>query len=172
LKFVGRCYRSHDPTWSFSPISGEGAAITGGRFNRKGERALYLSLDVITSIRECTQGFSQRLSPLTICEYDIDCEGIADLRDDAGRAALGVAWDDLACSWLLDLRAGGEAPSWLVVDRLKAEGFYGTLVPSFVPGSTDLNVNLVLWDWGPDLPNRVMVYDPSGRLPKNQLSWT
>lgn len=31
--------------------------------------------------------------------------------------------------------------------------------------------NLVLWRWGPELPNRIRVYDPSGRLPANQLSW-
>jgi RES domain-containing protein len=29
----------------------------------------------------------------------------------------------------------------------------------------------VLWDWGPDLPHKVTVFDPSGRLPKDQLSW-
>jgi len=31
--------------------------------------------------------------------------------------------------------------------------------------------NLVLWRWGPDLPHRISVDDPSGRLPRNQLSW-
>src|SRR3546814_8235131 len=29
LRFEGRCFRGHDPAWSFSPVSGEGAAITG-----------------------------------------------------------------------------------------------------------------------------------------------
>ena len=172
MRFVGRCYRGHDPAWSFTPISGAGAAITGGRFNRKGEPTLYLSLDVMTAIGECTQGFSQRLLPLTMCEYDVDCDAIADLRDDAGRAALGVSWSELACSWLTDLRAGREAPSWLAADRLKGAGHSGLLVPSFVPGATADNVNLVLWRWGPDLPHQVMVHDPSGRLPKDQLSWS
>lgn len=32
--------------------------------------------------------------------------------------------------------------------------------------------NLVLWRWAPDLPHRVNVYDPSGRLPRNQTSWS
>ena len=66
--------------------------------------------------------------------------------------------------------AGKQAPLWLAVDRLKAAGHSGTLVPSFVPGATDTNTNLVLWRWGPDLPHKVDVYDPSGRLPQNQLS--
>ena len=54
---------------------------------------------------------------------------------------------------------------------MREEGFAGILVPSFVPGASDDNQNLVLWQWGPDLPHRVTVYDPSGRLPENQLSW-
>lgn len=157
--------------WSFSPISGDGAAKTGGRFNRKGEPTLYLALDIITAVNECTQGLSQRLQPLTICEYDVDCDPIADLRTDAERAPLGVRMDDLACGWLTDMRAGKEPPSWLVVDALKKDGFAGMLIPSFAPGAAAGNHNLVLWRWGPDLPTRVAVFDPSGRLPKDQLSW-
>lgn len=107
-----------------------------------------------------------------MCEYDIDCDGIADLRDEAARAALGVDWDELNCSWLTELRAGRDAPSWLVVDKLKKAGNNGILVPSFVPGATTDNINLVLWHWGPDLPHQVIVYDPSGKLPKDQLSWS
>lgn len=171
MRFIGRCYRGHDPAWSFSPLSGDGAALTGGRFNRKGEKALYLSLDAVTSFAECTQGFSHRLQPLTMCEYDVDCDGVADLRSDATRAAHGVTRAELGCAWLSFQLARKQAPSWLVADRLRAAGHNGILVPSFVPGATDANNNLVLWRWGPDLPHRVAVYDPSGRLPQNQLSW-
>lgn len=171
MRFRGRCYRAHDPAWSFSPLSGEGAATTGGRFNRKGERTLYLSLDVMTSIGECTQGFVNRLLPLAMCEHDVDCDGVADLRDDAARSAHGTPLAELACAWLTFHLAGKPAPSWLAADRLKAVGHNGILVPSFVPGATEANVNLVLWRWGPDLPTKVLVYDPTGRLPKNQLSW-
>lgn len=171
MRFTGRCYRGHDPAWSFTPLSGEGAAITGGRFNRKGERALYLALDIMTAVAECTQGFSHRLQPLLMCEYDVDCEDIADLREDAGRRKHKVAGEDLACGWLSCQLARREAPSWLVADRLRGEGYAGILVPSFVPGASDANRNLVLWRWGADLPHQVQVFDPSGRLPKNQLSW-
>lgn len=171
MRFQGRCYRGHDPAWSFTPLSGEGAAITGGRFNRKGEPTLYLSLDIITAVGECTQGFSRRLQPLLMCEYDVDCADIADLRDDAGLNKHGVAWDEIACGWLACQREGRDAPSWLVVDRLRSGGHSGIIVPSFVPGAAATHNNLVLWRWGSDLPHRVNVYDPSGRLPKNQLSW-
>ncbi len=171
MRFTGRAYRGHDPSWSFSPLSGDGAALTGGRFNRKGEPTLYLSLDVMTAVGECTQGLTRRLLPLTMCEYDVDCDPIADLRDEAGRAAHGVPYADLACAWLTAQLAGTEAPSWRIADRLRRDGFCGILVPSFAPGATDLHANLVLWHWGPDPPHRIAVYDPSGRLPRNQLSW-
>ena len=172
MRFEGQCYRGHDPAWSFTPLSGEGAAITGGGFNRKGEPTLYSALDGITALLECTQGLGNRLLPLTMCEYDVDCDSIADLRDDKGRAQHGVALADLACGWLGFLLNRREAPSWVVVDRLKAEGHAGMLVPSFAPGATAANSNLVLWNWGPDLPHKVDVYDPTGRLPKDQTSWS
>jgi len=41
----------------------------------------------------------------------------------------------------------------------------------FAHGATADDQNLVLWRWGPDPPHKVMVYDPTGKLPKNQLSW-
>lgn len=172
MRFTGRCYRGHDPVWSFTPVSGGGAAITGGRFNRKGEPTLYLSLDIMTSVGECTQGFGHRLQPLTMCEYDVDCEDIADLRDDAGRNAHGVDWDELDCGWLTYQRAGRDAPSWLVADRLRKGGHSGILVPSFVPGAAAGSDNLVLWRWGADLPHQVVVFDPTGRLPRDQRSWS
>lgn len=171
MRFAGRCYRAHDPQWSFSPLSGEGAAIRGGRFNRKGQPALYLSLDVITCVGEITQGFTSRLHPLTMCEYEVDCDDIADLREPAGRDAHGVSWSDLECAWLDFQLHGKEAPSWLAMDRLRAAGHVGILVQSFAPGATAANVNLILWKWGPALPHMVEIFDPSGRLPKDQLSW-
>jgi len=94
-----------------------------------------------------------------------------DLRTEGGRSKHGVKLDDLACAWLTFQLAGKEAPSWQVADRLKAACHAGIIVPSFVPGATAANSNLVLWKWGSKRPHRVQVYDPSGRLPKNQLSW-
>lgn len=172
MRFQGRCYRGHDPRWSFTPISGKGAEITGGRFNRVGEPTLYLSLDIVTSVGECTQGLTRRLEPLTMCEYEVDCEPIADLRDDGGRASHGVTLPELACPWMSHLLNGEDAPSWLVVDDLKEQGFVGMLAPSFYPGATPDNCNLILWGWGPKLPAKVEVFDPANKLPKDQLSWS
>ena len=38
-------FRAHTPQWASRPTSGAGAAAKGGRFNREGIEALYLSLE-------------------------------------------------------------------------------------------------------------------------------
>lgn len=172
MRFEGECFRAHDPNWAWTPLSGAGAALKGRRFNWPGLETLYLSLSFNTVFREVSGGFAHRLTPYVLCSYDIDCEDIADLRSDAGRAALGVRLADLACAWGDAMIAGREPASWAVVRRLLAAGQAGMLVRSFAHGATTDDQNLVLWRWGPDLPHRVRVYDPTGRLPKNQLSWS
>ena len=171
MRFVGRCYRGHDPRWSFSPLSGEGAAIAGGRFKRKGDPALYLSLGIVTAVAECTQGFAARLRPLTVCEYEIDCDAVADLRDEAVRIAHGIDLAELSCPWLDMMLAGREPPSWRVAARLREAGHAGLLVPSFVPGATESDVNIVLWHWSDAPPCALRVYDPDARLPRDRSSW-
>jgi RES domain-containing protein len=169
--FRGRAYRGHDPYWSFAPTSGEGARLTGGRFNRKGEATLYLSLDAVTAVMEITQGFTNRLPPITLCEYDIDCADIADLRDETSQAAHNIKSADMACGWMSHQLSGRIAPSQAIAKTLRGRGFTGAIVPSYVPGATADDINLVLWKWGPDLPHKISVFDPGSRLPKNQRSW-
>jgi hypothetical protein len=67
---------------------------------------------------------------------------------------------------MLDRASGREPASWRTRLRKTAAGI---LVPSFVNRARADMHNLVLWKWGPNLPHRVTAYDPSGRLPKNQL---
>lgn len=171
MRFRGEGFRAHDPAWSWSPLSGVGAALKGRRFNWLGLETLYLSLSYKTAFREVSSGFAHRLTPYVLCSYDIDCDDIEDLRTEADRTAAGVALGDLACPWGSDLIAGREPASWGVVRKLLGAGVAGILVPSFANGATEDDQNLVLWRWGPDLPHRVTVFDPTGKLPKNQLSW-
>lgn len=171
MRFTGTCYRAHDPRWAFKPMSGEGAAIRGARFNPRGVPALYLGLSIMTAVREANQGFAYRIDPCVLCSYEIDCEDIADLTTRQGRAEHSVDPDALSCAWAAALADGERPASWSIYDRLHARGVAGILVPSFAPGAEADDLNLVLWDWGPDLPHAVKVFDPSGRLPKDQLSW-
>lgn len=171
MRFTGTCYRAHDPRWAFKPTSGEGAAVRGARFNPKSVPALYLALGIMTAVKEANQGFAHRIDPCVLCAYQVDCEDIADLTSEAGRAAFDVAFEDMACAWAFTLSEGERPASWSIHDRLRAKGIAGILVPSFAPGAESDDRNLVLWDWGPDIPHQVVVVDPSGRLPKDQLSW-
>ena len=171
MRFIETCYRAHDPRWAFKPMSGEGAAIRGARFNPKGIPALYLGLSIMTAVKEANQGFAHRIDPCVLCSYEIDCNDVADLTTEKGRGKHSVELDEMACAWATALANGDRPASWSVYDRLYAQGAAGILVPSFAPGAETADVNLVLWDWGPDLPHKVGVFDPSGRLPKDQLSW-
>ena len=171
MRFRATCYRAHDLKWSFKPLSGEGAAVHGGRFNPKGMPALYLALRIDTAIKEANRGFAFKINPCVLCSYEVDCEDVADLRTDAGLAEHGIAPADLSCAWLSDALEGRERASWRVARRLMSRGIAGLLVPSFAPGSTPNDKNLVLWTWGAGRPHQVAVFDPSGRLPRTQLSW-
>ncbi|MET0528881.1 MAG: RES domain-containing protein [Microvirga sp.] len=172
MRFKGTVYRAHNPRWAFSPLSGEGAARTGGRFNRPDVPALYTSLTLETAVREAAQGFARKLDPLTLCSYDVDVADIADLRVESQRKRLGIAAADLACPWKLLAHEGKPVPSWLATDKLVRGGHAGILVRSFAPGATEADVNLVLWHWGANLPHRVKLHDPERRLPRNQKSWS
>ncbi|MDQ6436156.1 RES domain-containing protein [Mesorhizobium sp. LHD-90] len=171
MRFAGDCYRAHNPKWSFSPLSGDGAAIHGGRFNPRGVPALYLGLTIEGAVIEASQGFSAKLEPLTICLYEVDCEDILDLSTGEGRSAAGASLDDMACAWALDAAERRKPASWTLARSLIAAGAAGIVAPSFARGTRPDMRNLVLWKWGPDLPWRVRVHDPSGRLPKDMLSW-
>jgi RES domain-containing protein len=172
LRFRGIVYRAHNPRWAFSPLSGEGAARTGGRFNRPGTPALYVSLTLETAVREATQGFLRKFDPLTLCSYDVDCEDVADLTSERERSVLSLAAADLACAWKLLADESKPVPSWVVAERLLRAGRAGILVRSFAPGAREADVNLVLWHWGDRRPHRVTLHDPERRLPRNQKSWT
>ena len=171
MRFTGAAFRAHDPRWSFSPLSGEGAALYGGRFNPKGRPALYLSLGIVTAIKEISQGFAHKIDPCVLCEYAVDCLPIADLRTEGGRAQLGIQWEEMSCAWFSQVTQELEPASWRLADGLIQRGFAGLLSQSVAPGATSADHNLVLWQWGDDLPTQIRVHDPHARLPKDQSSW-
>ena len=171
MKFVGLAWRAHDPRWSFRPLSGDGAAVHGGRFNPPGAPALYLGLDPMTALKEINQGFAHKFEPCVLCTYEIDCDDIVDLDGEAGRAAVGASEQDMACAWFSFRAERRAAPSQQLARRLMEAGAAGILVPSYASGATAADRNLVLWKWSAKPPHKVSVFDPSGRLPRDQLSW-
>ena len=93
MRWQGFAYRAHDPRWAFAPLSGEGAAIHGGRFNAVGKPALYLARTIEGMISETSHGFAYRFPPLTICTYQVDVDNLVDLSADiaASAARLGAS---------------------------------------------------------------------------------
>jgi RES domain-containing protein len=171
LRWRGVCYRAHDPQWAWAPISGEGAAAKGGRFNPLGTPALYLALTIEGMLLEMGHGFAHRFDPLTICSYDVDVDDVVDLRTEADRAAAAVRVDEMSCAWAYEVASGRRPTSRALAERLIVAGVAGILTPSFANGARADTTNLVLWRWGADLPQKVVVHDPSRRLPKNRISW-
>lgn len=107
--FSGFACRAHDPKWAHTPLSGEGAAIHGGRFNPVGVPALYLATSLEGAVLEASHGFAYRFEPLTICTYRITGLDLADLTDAATLAAAGITLDDLTSPGCLsDTKAGGQ----------------------------------------------------------------
>jgi RES domain-containing protein len=170
LRWRGTCYRAHDPRWAWAPTSGAGAAAKGGRFNPIGVEALYLALTVKGMFLEMAHGFARRFEPLTVCCYDVDVEDVIDLRTHADRVAARIELADLACPWAYDLARGKRPASWRVAQGLIAAGASGILTRSFAAAARADMANLTVWKWGREPPHKVEVFDPSGRLPKGQLS--
>jgi RES domain-containing protein len=171
VKLTGFVYRAHNPRWAFALDSGLGAASVGGRFNPAGMAALYTALRFETAWLEAQQAFPFKAQPMTLCAYEVDCEGILDLTDTATLAAYGVAQADLACPWKDFSTRGMKPPSWSITERLVAAGIAGVIVPSFAKGAVAADINVVFWNWAPDPPHRVRVIDDDRRLPKDGSSW-
>ncbi|MEN3176865.1 RES domain-containing protein [Gluconobacter sp. OJA] len=171
MRFTGRVFRAHNPRWSFTPLSGDGAAFHGGRFNPVGTPALYTSLRMETAWLEAQQGFPFKPQPLTICAYDVDSEPVLDLTDLSSLNDLDFSPATLACPWEDLADQGNTPPSWELAKALMADGAAGIIVPSFAPGATEHDRNLVFWAWSDSLPSRVTVIDDERRLPTTAAPW-
>jgi RES domain-containing protein len=170
-RFAGLVYRAHHPRWACAPTAGDGAARRGGRFNRVGRPALYTSLTPQTAWMEAQQGLPFKAQPMTLVAYKVDCARIVRLVDPEVGAAVGIDAAALSCPWE-DLAASGKTPpSWQLADTLIAAGAHGIVVPSFAPGTSELDCNLVLWIWSETAPCSVAVIDDFGRLPHDDASW-
>ncbi|WP_209428091.1 RES domain-containing protein [Pararhodobacter sp. SW119] len=163
MRYAGLLYRALNPVYAREPLSGEGARRYGGRFNPKGMAALYTSQTVITAIREANQ--IGTLQPTTLVAYEADLGPIFDATDATALGAEGVTPEQLAADdWRLKMLAEGKAPTQKLAERLKAAGYAGLQVRSFAKGATEQDLNLVLWDWGAELPARLRLVDDEGRL--------
>jgi RES domain-containing protein len=163
MEYRGSLYRALNPIYAREPLSGRGAELYGGRFNRKGTPALYASLSIMTALREANQVGS--LQPTTLVAYEADIGNVFDSRDATALRAEGMTPQALAdVTWRDQMKATGEAQTQAFAARLLAAGYHGLLVRSFAHGASDDDLNLVLWRWGDAAPCRLTLIDDEDRL--------
>ena len=71
-------YRMHVPRWAVAPTSGAGAGKHGGRANRQGVEALYLSMETATGIQEYQQVSTLLPPPGTLASYQLALGPVVD----------------------------------------------------------------------------------------------
>jgi len=160
-------WRAYVPRWSYLPLSGEGAARFGGRWNPVGEPTVYAALQLSTAWAEYNQGFVQH--PALIAQLKLRHAVLADLTDKETLAAFGIDAEIHQCQWRSIVDAGQRPATYDVRERLLAKGYHGLIYPSFMSrGGTCV----ALWRWnGPGEPTLELV-DPEGRMPASPASWT
>ena len=165
----GTFYRMHTPRWASSPTSGAGAARQGGRANRRGVEALYLSAEYETAVDEYRQ-VSSLMPPGTLVSYDVEIADVADFREGFDRAAgWAPIWEDFYCDWRrLAIVEKLEPPSWVVSDLVLQAGLKGILFPSVARLG---GINLVVYPSALTPGDKLAAIDPRGDLPKDQASW-
>ena len=159
MRFTGLLYRALNPVYAREPLSGEGAARFGGRFNRIGRHALYTSLDADTALREANQVGT--LQPTTLVAYRADVGPLLNGRDPDALKPFAMTPAALAdSSWRDQMLARATVPTQELSEKAVAKGFAGILVPSFARGASADSLNLVLWQW----EGKLMVIDDDNRL--------
>jgi len=124
-----------------------------------------------TAWLEAQQGFAFKPQPLTICAYHVDSDPIYDLTDPSLLKSIGVTMAELTCPWEDLADRGAQPPTWTLALKLMAKEANGALVPSFAPGATAADVNLVFWRWSDAPPDQVVLIDDERRLPRDDKSW-
>lgn len=161
-------HRYLTPRWAHMPESGAGAAIGGGRFNRPGIEALYLSMSAQTALEEYRQAASIT-PPATLAAYRVTLDAVADLSAGFDPDYWEPGWALWDCSWRSIARIDRKTPpSWELADVVLSSGLSGILFPSLRhPGGT----NLVVFPANRSANDSVAVHDPDGLLPRDQSSW-
>jgi RES domain-containing protein len=154
-------YRVISPAHAGLPLSGMGAARGGGRFNRPGQEALYLSMDEATALAEYRQD-NPWLRPGTICSFFVHGLRVADLGAGFDPRQWPPLWADFAVDWRAEwFGKSVEPPTWYMADDVVAEGLDGILFPSQARLG---GVNLVIYRSSARPANQLRVYDPDGVL--------
>lgn len=160
-------WRAFVPRWAHLPLSGEGAARFGGRWNPPGAPTIYAARELSTAWAEYNQGFVQH--PALIARLELEGARLADLLDAERLVAYGAPLDIHECQWRALLDEGATPPTHRLRQELLDLGCDGVVYPSFMSRGGSC---VALWRWnGPGEP-QLTVIDPESRLPRTPASWT
>ena len=118
-------------------FSGEGAAKSGGRWNRPGISVIYASLDVITATHEAYQNIDSFGFPMTAIQPRVMAGGkasfgkVLDLTDPKVRSQIGFSLKELVDEDWESIQASGKESWTQAIGRgCLVAGFEAILVPS------------------------------------------
>lgn len=161
-----RLWRAYVPRWAHAPLSGEGAARFGGRWNPVGAPAIYAAREMSTAWAEYNQGFVQH--PALIAQLDLSGATLADLTDPATLQRLDIDAAIHRCEWRHLLDIGKVPETHALRQKLLTDGHDGVIYPSFIsPGGSCV----ALWRWNSGGDPTLSVIDPDGRMPHSPASW-
>lgn len=159
-------WRAFVPKWAHLPLSGEGAARFGGRWNPVGAPTIYAAFELSTAWAEYNQSFVQH--PALIAQLELMGARLADLTDEATLKALEASPEIHQCEWRDMTDRGLIPPTYVLRERLLTDGWHGVVFPSHMsPGGTCA----ALWRWNADGAPQLEVIDPDHRLPTTPASW-
>ena len=141
VRMAGVFYRAVDPLHRAFALAGSRGP---GRYSPANEPVLYLSASPAGAEAAMIAHQSPDAPPRQLLAFEVQADGIFDLRDHRRCAAVGIDPAAAAAPWQDIAAQGGEPPSWRVAQRLRDLGAHGLIDPSRkAPGQW----HLVLFRW-------------------------
>ncbi|MGV8856733.1 MAG: RES family NAD+ phosphorylase [Devosia sp.] len=159
-------WRAYVPRWSYLPLSGEGAARFGGRWNPVGIPTIYAARELSTAWAEYNQGFVQH--PALIAQLQLKGAHLIDATDPKVLRQWSLDESIHQSEWRSDLDNSAVPSTHVAYQRFVEAGIDGVIYPSFMsPGGSCV----ALWRWNDAGGPILSIVDPDGRLPMSPASW-
>ena len=144
-------YRVHSLKWAYAPLSGDGSKSRGGRFNPKGQAAIYTCIDQFTAMYESKAAGDgiTLIDPVVLLSYTATCDRVLNAVDHLDTRAY------FSDGWLLP---NSQRRGWTLFERARQSRVNALIVPSYTKSK---GKNVVFLNWSADT---VKVHDPDGSL--------